>query len=117
MTPPPNPRRKITEIVSQGTNLSVNKPQSNYINCIYVTDEKDYKTGEVFMKYGISIIECSTGKSIIYESSKDNTQEDVYRFIHSYYGSEIVLYNLSSNTNIINDFELTKIFISKPFTK
>ena len=117
VTPPPNPIRKITEIVSQGTNLSVNKPQSNYINCIYVTDEKDYKTGEVFLKYGITIIECSTGKSIIYESGKDNSQEDVYRFIHSYYGSEIVLYNLSTNERIIDDFELTNVNEFKEINK
>ena len=46
-----------------------------------------------------------------------NSQEDVYRFIHSYYGSEIVLYNLSSNENIINDFELTNVNEFKEINK
>lgn len=68
ITPPPNPKRAVTEIISPGTFTEVNHADSNNLMNIYIEEYDGYKSGnEISM--GCSVIDLSTGKSYIYETS------------------------------------------------
>ena len=89
VTDPPKPERAITGIYSPGTNIdNITKPQSNNILSIYLEDIKQNKNEYLFVA-GLSIIDLSTGKSIIYEAystsyDKYYALDEVNKFI-SYY--------------------------------
>ena len=90
VTDPPNPERKVTEIISPGTNVNIVNKKSNYIMVIY------YEVIEGYIIAGISGIDLSTGKTFVYEvsSTKDDPEfanDEVFRFISSYNPSELII--------------------------
>jgi len=87
---PPNPERKVTEIISPGTNVNIVNKRSNYIMVIY------YEVIDGYIIAGISGIDLSTGKTFVYEvsSTKDDPEfanDEVFRFISTYNPSEIII--------------------------
>ena len=96
VTDPPKPERAITGIYSPGTNIdNITKPQSNNILSIYLEDIKQNKNEYLFVA-GLSIIDLSTGKSIIYEAySTSNDKyyalDEVNKFISYYLPKEIII--------------------------
>ena len=87
---PPNPERKVTEIISPGTNVNIVNKRSNYIMVIY------YEVIEGYIIAGISGIDLSTGKTFVYEvsSSKDDPEfanDEVFRYISTYNPSELII--------------------------
>ena len=87
---PPNPERKVTEIISPGTNVNIVNKRSNYIMVIY------YEVIDGYIIAGISGIDLSTGKTFVYEvSSTKNDPEfandEVFRFISTYNPSELII--------------------------
>lgn len=62
VTEPPNPERKVTEIISPGTYLEGFKDTNNYMMSVYIEGITD-----TFVSVGISIIDISTGKNYIYQ--------------------------------------------------
>jgi DNA mismatch repair protein MutS len=108
VTEPPEPKRKITEIISPSTNINLNSKKSNYILVLY------YELINELLVVGISGVDLSTGRSFIYEngSSKSDPQytlDETYRLITTYNPSEILVLS-----NEINDIHKKKImnFIS-----
>ena len=90
VTEPPEPQRKITEIISPATNININTRISNYIMVLY------YEEINNLLIVGISGVDLSTGRSFIYEngSSKSDQQytlDETYRLITTYNPSEILL--------------------------
>jgi DNA mismatch repair protein MutS len=90
VTEPPEPKRKITEIISPSTNINVNSKKSNYILVLY------YETINDLLVVGISGVDLSTGRCFIYEngSSKSDPQytlDETYRLITTYNPSEILI--------------------------
>ena len=90
VTEPPEPQRKITEIISPATNININTRISNYIMVLY------YEEIDNLLIVGISGVDLSTGRSFIYEngSSKSDQQytlDETYRLITTYNPSEILL--------------------------
>ena len=90
VTDPPNPERKVTEIISPGTNVNIVNKRSNYIMVIY------YEVIDGYIIAGISGIDLSTGKTFVYEvsSSKDDPEfanDEVFRFISTYNPSELII--------------------------
>ena len=80
VTEPPEPQRKITEIISPSTNININSKKSNYIMVLY------YEEINNLLIVGISGVDLSTGRSFIYEngSSKSDQQytlDETYRLI------------------------------------
>ena len=87
---PPNPERKVTEIISPGTNVNIVNKRSNYIMVIY------YEVIDGYIIAGISGIDLSTGKTFVYEvsSTKDDPEfanDEVFRFISTYNPSELII--------------------------
>ena len=87
---PPNPVRKVTDIISPGTNVNIVNKRSNYIMVIY------YEVIEGYIIAGISGIDLSTGKTFVYEvsSTKDDPEfanDEVFRYISTYNPSELII--------------------------
>jgi DNA mismatch repair protein MutS len=87
---PPNPERKVTEIISPGTNVNIVNKRSNYIMVVY------YEVIEGYIIAGISGIDLSTGKTFVYEVSsiKDDPEfanDEVFRYISTYNPSELII--------------------------
>jgi len=89
-TPPPNPERKITEIISPSTNINITSKKSNYIMVFYFEIIND------LIIVGISGVDLTTGKSFIYENGASKTDpqytlDECYRLITTYNPLEILL--------------------------
>ena len=90
VTEPPNPERKVTEILSPGMNITVQNKKSNFMMVLY------YEFVDKLLVVGISGIDLSTGKTFIYEagSTKKDPEfanDEVFRFINTYNPSELVI--------------------------
>ena len=97
VTPPPEPERKITNIYSPGTNINygLNEESSNLVS-IYIEGIKVLKNHKTNICVGLSVIDLTTGKSVIYETiadSEDNMKayDEIYRFINSHNPKEIII--------------------------
>ncbi len=105
-TPPPKPKRELTQIISPATYLDLVKDtQSNFVFSIYVEKLKQFQSSIYLNHVGLSAIDVTTGKIYLYETSdtlsdKTLSAHETYRFIHSYSSNpkEIVL-NFSNNQN------------------
>ena len=87
---PPNPVRKVTEIISPGTNVNIANKRSNYIMVVY------YEVIEGYIIAGISGIDLSTGKTFVYEVSSTKgdpefANDEVFRYISTYNPSELII--------------------------
>jgi len=90
ITTPPNPERKITEIISPSTNINFVSNKSNYILVYYFEEINN------ILIVGISGVDLTTGKSFIYEngSFKNDPQytlDECYRIMINYNPTEILL--------------------------
>lgn len=106
VTPPPKPKRELTQIITPGTNINTTKDESNFLMSIFVEEITDYKTKLKTNFFGVSVIDITTGELIVYES------DDIYSFIHIYKPNEILLYNLTDD-DIIDKLELKHISTHK----
>jgi DNA mismatch repair protein MutS len=110
-TEPPNPKREITQIYSPGTYIEeINNFDVNNIVCLYLNEEKCYKTNQLLYIFGLSSIDLSTGINTLYETSmgyydKNAFFEEIYRFIENNNPKEIIVY--CPNTENL-DFEQVK---------
>ena len=90
ITEPPEPKRKITEILSPSTNMNINSRNSNYIMVLYYEEIDDN------LIMGISGVDLTTGRNFIYENSSSKldplfTLDETYRLIINYNPCEILL--------------------------
>lgn len=110
-TPPPNPKREITGIYTPGTYCEeITNPDSNNLISIYIEEILDMggKNANMFL-VGISIIDVTTGKSVLYEFYSHKTDEfisldDVVKIIQSYQIKELVL-----TTNNLKSLSIDKL--------
>jgi len=87
---PPNPERKITEIISPSTNINIISKKSNYILVFYFEEINN------LLIVGISGVDLTTGKCFIYENGANKndpqlTLNECYRIMTTYNPSEILL--------------------------
>ena len=111
--------RKITNIYSPGTYLDdINYVKNNFLASIYIEHTETFK-GSI-LEVGVSCIDLSIGKNIIYEIpyKKDDMNyvyDELYKFINSYNPSEIIIQfkNVSEKLqkNIIETLEINKRLI------
>ena len=90
ITQPPNPERKITDIISPSTNINITSKKSNYILVFYFEE-----VGGLLM-VGISGVDLTTGKSFIYENGTSKTDpqftfDECFRILTTYNPTEILL--------------------------
>ena len=90
ITQPPNPERKITDIISPATNFNITSKKSNYILVFYFEEILG------LLMVGISGVDLTTGKSFIYENGTSKidpqfTLNECYRILTTYNPTEILL--------------------------
>ena len=110
---PPNPERKITEILSPGMNLNVSGKNNNYMMVLY------YEYIEKEPLVGIAGIDLSTGNSFVFEtgSTKQDPElvsDEVFRLISTYNPSELIIlsdkkYDDSQKSYLIKNLNLNSI--------
>ena len=93
-TPPPNPKRAVTEILSPGTSLDINYTDSNNLMVIYFEENERYKSTGYDVSIGCSIIDLSTGKSDVLETSsfgRDQSYpyDEIHRIVSIYNPREV----------------------------
>lgn len=126
-TPPPKPKRELTQIISPATYLDLVKDtHSNFVFSIYVEKLKQFKSNIYLNHVGLSAIDVTTGKIYVYEtfdtlSDKTLSSHETYRFIHSYSSNpkEIVL-NFSNNQKdetFINTLGLKQFYLNEFFNE
>jgi len=97
VTPPPNPKRELTQIYSPGTYIDeISNYNPNNIISLYLNEEICYKTNKKLFIFGICAIDLSTGKNYLYEESfgyydKYAFYEEIYRFIEIFNPKEIII--------------------------
>lgn len=90
ITAPPNPQRKITEIISPSTNINNNIRNGNYI-LVYLFEEV-----KGLLNVGISGVDLTTGNSFVYENGSNKkdqqlTLDECYRILSIYNPTEVLL--------------------------
>ncbi len=114
ITPPPNPERGVTRIVSPGTTIDgYNKQENHYLMSIYI-EKNSYMTKDIYIT-GISSIDLSTGKNYLHyviDKLDDNNfwNDEIGRYINFYNPSEIIFhfknFELSKN-DIIQNWDIS----------
>jgi len=105
VTPPPHPKREITGIYSVGTYYNeISNPDSNNIISIYI---EECSSKPPMFAIGASIIDITTGKTMVYESYSEKMDEnialdDITKIIQSYSGKEYII-NINNVTSISQD--------------
>ncbi len=101
VTPPPNPKRELIGVFSQGTAIDqVSSPDSNNIVCIYLEEEKVFQKEKYFFSVGLSVIDLSTGRSVVHEvqspiDDENYALDEIIRFVSSYQPKEIILHTVN----------------------
>jgi len=116
-TPPPNPERKITEIISPSTNINNNIRNGNYIIVYYFEEVNG------FLNVGISGVDLTTGKSFVYENGSNRkdpqlTLDECYRILSAYNPTEILIISdviKDEYKNKINDIININCLIHRKF--
>jgi DNA mismatch repair protein MutS len=90
VTPPPNPRREVTDVFSPGTQLNATQRDGNYLMVVY-TDVMPNALEAV----GLAAIDVSNGSSVVFEtaSTMDNVQaaqDEVVRWMQAFAPREVV---------------------------
>jgi DNA mismatch repair protein MutS len=113
ITPPPNPERGVTRIISPGTTIDdYNKDTSHYLMSIYI-ECNEYMNKNVYIS-GLTVIDISTGKNYMHYciSKIDDNQlwiDEIGKYIHFYNPSEIIFHFKNFNltkTDIIQKWDI-----------
>jgi DNA mismatch repair protein MutS len=115
VTEPPNPERKVTEILSPGMNINIENKRNNFMMVLYYEFVGDLPT------VGISGIDLSTGNSFVYEagsslSDPEFINDEVFRLITTYNPCEIIIlsdkkYDDRKKSNLIKHLNLSKMLV------
>ena len=108
---PPNPERKVTEIISPSTSIDIFDNQDSHFLISFYIDQYPTNTYENILMIGVSAIDISTGVNYVhkFQSSLKDTKlwkDEIYRITHNYNPSEIIFH---SNDYIISQLELQSI--------
>ena len=113
VTPPPNPKREITKILSPGTYIEdTNNFDYNNILSIHIQREVCFRTNKTLNIIGLSVIDLTTGNGTTYEvysnpKDKDFSIEETVRFIQTYNPREILV----TTQNLDKEGDLEEIFM------
>lgn len=103
ITPPPNPERGVTRIVSPGTSLvNYDKQDSHYLMSVYI-EKFEYVNKDTYL-VGISTIDLSTGKNCLHSimnkiEDSNFWKDEIGRYIHFYNPSEIIFHSKNLDLN------------------
>ena len=98
VTEPPNPERKITNIISPGTMIeNYNNSDNNYLLSIYLNSYPQQYDKYIYV-IGLSAIDISTGENTVHKiisSLDDNNiwKDELFRLIHYYSPKECLFHS------------------------
>ena len=98
VTEPPNPERKITNIISPGTMIeNYNNSDNNYLLSIYLNSYPQQYDKYIYV-IGVSAIDISTGENTVHKiisSLDDNNiwKDELFRLIHYYSPKECLFHS------------------------
>ncbi len=121
VTPPPNPKREVTNIFSPSTYIeNIQTYEEKYLMTIYLSKYFNYRSKTTFINCSIAIYDITTSKSYIYESPNNITDnnlilDEIFRIKQTYYPKEVIIFgdlidNLSFE-KIINFLELSSVCV------
>ena len=126
VTPPPNPKRDVTNIISPSTNIKyIKQSTGNYLVSIYIESEGQ-KINQVkpinMVTIGLSAIDVSTGHNVVYETENlvddDNLAlDETYRFIQTLQPREIIINSYQANTELISKLDIGNILTHTNYQK
>lgn len=106
ITSPPNPKRAVTSIESEGTYIEETfSPDSKNIVCLYI--ENELQPNKTYLTViGLAVVDLSTGENTVHETHSMNGDEkyaldEAFRFIASYAPKEIIIMIKNGNDDII----------------
>jgi len=108
ITPPPNPKRQITNIYSPGTFINgPQKPDYNFICSLYI-EENIQKSGKYLLCIGMSAVDVTTGKCYVHEaysaeSDDKYSLDECLRFLGGINPTEIVIHFKEQEKGIKKD--------------
>lgn len=97
VTPPPNPRREVTEIISPSTNTQTQGSENTYLMTLYWENNPiHYQSTRSQWSVGMCCIDVTTGDVCIGEAfpqmaDKHYAKDEAYRWIQSIQPREIIL--------------------------
>uniref|UniRef100_A0A6C0CT66 DNA mismatch repair proteins mutS family domain-containing protein n=1 Tax=viral metagenome TaxID=1070528 RepID=A0A6C0CT66_9ZZZZ len=105
VTPPPNPKREVTEIISPSTYMNVSSQEGNYLMTM-VWEQHSTQLWDV----GITCLDLTTGASYVYETystlqDPNFAMDEAIRFIQSYQPKELLLMGPHYHKEIASYFE------------
>jgi DNA mismatch repair protein MutS len=123
VTPPPEPKREVTRVITPGTNaMLTNHPSHNYLVSLYFEHEGD-KFNQLknvrLVTIGLSAIDASTGHSLVYQvgnmlDDESYAYDEIYRCLQTLQPREVII-NIRQATasmtqeDLLNYFDLTNI--------
>lgn len=104
-TPPPNPKREVTEILSPGTCLDITSKDTNNLMVIYAEETEMYKSHKKHLTLGIAFVDLTTGESAVYEvSSYDRDAsypyDEAFRILSIYNPKELEIGSLKHTASM-----------------
>lgn len=113
ITEPPNPERKITEILSPGMNINVTTKKNNYMMVIF------YSFIDNLPIVGLAGIDLSTGSCFVYEAGSTKTDpefvnDEVFRIVTTYNPCELIIlsdkkYDYNQKAYLLKSLNLSNI--------
>jgi DNA mismatch repair protein MutS len=95
VTPPPNPKREVTEIISPSMTLTVGNNEGSYLMVMYWDSYLDTSSQQKILTLGMASVDITTGKTWVYEAhgTKEDPEfakDEAFRFLNSYQPKELV---------------------------
>jgi len=117
-TPPPNPKREVTDIVSPGTyienDVTTYGSESNYLMSIFVEEFCEYKTNKLSIVVGAALVDLGTGKTYCFECASRSNDihhplDELYRIIVAYNPREVIICGKLKMTDAVSMVTFDKI--------
>ena len=106
-TPPPNPEREVTEIISPSTIIDTfNNSDTNNLVSIYINSFP--QKNKSIITVGLSTIDIATGNNYVHrilstEDDNKNWNDEVYRLIQYYNPSELIVHYDNKDLSFTKD--------------
>ena len=97
-SPPPNPRRDVTDIISAGTMIeNIDSNETNNLMTIYLEQNQEHNSRKIVTSIGLSVIDLSTGENSVFETSSSSYDpnfalDECFRLLTIYDPREIIVF-------------------------
>lgn len=104
-TPPPKPRREVTNIFSPSTYIDNVSIENKYLMILYIEINNSINSTKPNISIGMCAIDSSIGDVFWYEThgsglmNENESWEEAQRFYHFYRPIELIVYNIDNTQN------------------